>query len=183
ESAVHVPQVLALSASHLRTPGQPITVIILGSPFYADADGAFDMLGGYVPSDQHLRVTTRQSVYGTADKAQTLEGVTVHFAYLQEAFEHAEHREAVSRFWSLFVQCQQGTLASFAASPTIVFQRASTGVQDAVMHVQLNENDRELIRRRIRHVSVDTSATKTNESSLVSALKRQPSIRLAPTYR
>jgi hypothetical protein len=46
EGAVHVPQVLALCASHLRNPNQPITVIVLGSPFYSDADGAFDMLGG-----------------------------------------------------------------------------------------------------------------------------------------
>ena len=183
DGVVQVPQVLALCASHLRNSTQPITVIVFGSPFYADVDGAFNMLGGYVPSDQHLRVTTRQSVYGTADKASALEGVTVHYAYLHEAFEHAEHREAVARLWSLFVQCQQGPLASFAASPAIVFQRAAMGVQDAVMHVKLDEGDRELIRRRIKHLPFETWTTKTNEIPVASALKRQPSIEIAPTYR
>ena len=182
EGVIHVPQVLALSASHLRKPKQPITVLVFGSPFYADDDRAFNMLGGYVPSDEHLRVTTRQSVYGTADKAGSLDGVTVHYAYLHETFEHADHRQSVGRLWSLFVQRQAGTLASFAASPAIVFRRAIEGAQETVMDVKLDENDRQLVMRRTKHVPAPTPGTQTNKFTAEPALQRQPRIELPPAH-
>jgi hypothetical protein len=179
EGVVHVPQVLALSATHLRKPKQPTIVLILGSQFYVDADGAFDMLGGYVPSDEHLRVTSRQSVYGTADKAVALEGVTVHYAYLHEAFEHADHRQAVGRLWSLFVQCQGGTLSSFAASLTVVFRRVTEGAQEPVLDVKLDENDRHFVMRRWKHIPAPTSGTQTNRLTSESAIIPQTRIVLS----
>jgi hypothetical protein len=182
EDVVHVPQVLALCATHLRKPKQPITVLVLGSPYYADVDGAFNMLGGYVPSDEHLRVTSRQSVYGTADKAGALQGVTVHYAYLHEAFEHADHRQAVGRLWSLVVQCQGGILASFAASPTVAFRRASEGAQEPVLDAKLDENDRQMVMRRTKHVPTAISGSQTNRFTAESAFSRQPSIELPPVH-
>jgi len=175
EGVIHVPQALALCATHLRKPKQPITVILFGKAFYADADGVFNMVNGYVPSDEHVRVSSRQSVYGTTDKRGALQGVTAHYAYLHEAFEHAEHRDAVSRLWSLFVQNQQGTLASFAASPAVVFRRVRDGAQEPIMDVKLDENDRELVMRRVKHVPVDTSSTQTNRVRIGSTSKNQPS--------
>jgi hypothetical protein len=180
-SVIHAPQILALASTHLRRPGQAITVVLVGSAFYADEDSVLDMLGGYVPSDEHLRSSSRRSVYGTADKREGLQGVTVHYAYLRESFEHDEHRDAVSRFWCLFVQSQQGVLASFAASPTVVFQRVKAGVQDRVISATLDDSDHEFVMRRVQHKKVEVSSSRTNAIAHAASEITAPKVVVAPS--
>jgi len=55
------------------------------------------------PSDAHLTAEQRESVFGTALKKRTLNGVTVHYAYLRAAFLNDFHQERITRFWSLFI--------------------------------------------------------------------------------
>lgn len=102
--------------------------------------------------------------------------------YLKECFEHADHREAVHRFWYLFVAGQHGKLASFAASPSIVFHRVREGLEDPVMQTRLDENDRVLAMRRIElcRREQQVSGTATNEVPVATQHRQQTNTVVAP---
>jgi len=151
-SVVHLPKYLALAARQLRQKEESMIVIVCGSPFYMDEkDDAFNMADVYVPNDELVRMSSRRSVYGTLEKGAALRGVCVHFAYLKECFQHDEHRSAVARMWTLFVQNQEGVLASFAPSPSLAFSRAGQNVRQPIMEAKMDESDRTPAMRKVIH--------------------------------
>jgi hypothetical protein len=158
-AVIHLPQFLDLASSQLRHPRQVITVILVGLPFYVDIkDPVFNMTDGYVPSDEHLRLSARRSVYGTLERKNHLQGVTVHCAFLRECFDHDEHRIAVKRLWLLYLKCQQGVLATFAPAPSLAFSRARQNIGEPVMEADLDQNDRKLEMRKVVHKQATNAA-------------------------
>jgi hypothetical protein len=151
---IHVPEFLDLVGTQLRGPDEPLKVILVGSPFYMNSgEPAFNMDDVY-PSDAHLTAEQRESVFGTARKKRTLNGVTVHYAYLHPCFQNDFHQERITRFWSLFVRQQQGVLATFAPDISLALQRARENIQQPCVDAQLDPNDtkiemRQVVRRAI----------------------------------
>jgi hypothetical protein len=127
-----------------------MTVIVFGSPYYADPkEPAFRFDEGFVPSDGHLMVDRMRSVFGTVGREDMLNGVTVHYCFLHECFTNDYTRNAITRFWSLYVKQQGGTLASFAAAPQVVMDRVARGMQEPVIQVALNTDDNAILMRKV----------------------------------
>lgn len=134
--AVMAPQFLELAARQLRTRAdEPLTVIFLGNPFYHDREEAFDFgPDGTYPGDGFLFLPGSESPFSTIGKKLGLANVTVHWAYLKEdRWLSDAHRLGVLRFWSVFVGSQSGTLASAAADPKGVFERAAKGAATPII--------------------------------------------------
>ncbi|MBN9688748.1 MAG: hypothetical protein J0M24_00795 [Verrucomicrobia bacterium] len=125
EGAIRVPQFLDFVSAHLRSPDVPITVILLGNPLHLDPkEPGFSMVDGYFPSDGHLSVGRDRSVYGTLDRRDALSSVTVHWGYLNDPWVSDVHQEKVHRFWTLFVESQEGRLASLCGDLPTLFSGA-----------------------------------------------------------
>lgn len=150
ESAVHAPLFLDLAGTQLRRQGEPLHVILIGSPLHLNVEDEAFNLEDCFPSDGHLLVSQRESPFGTALKASTLEGVIVHQAYLRPCFRNDYHQERVTRFLSLFVQQQKGILSTFAADLGLAFQRAKDNVREPCVRAQVDTTD---IKVELRHVT------------------------------
>lgn len=158
---IHLPEFLDLAGSQLRSPSQALHVILIGSPFYRDAENeTFDMAEAF-PSDGHLLVDQSTSVFGTALRRNSITGVTVHYAYLRECFLNDYHRERIQRFWTLFVGNAGGGLATFAPGIELALQRARENVQQPALAAQINAADTKVEMRHImmRRVSISFGAT------------------------
>lgn len=120
--AVRLPQFLDFVAENCRTPDRSVAVVVLGSPLYMDEkEPAFSMVQGYFPSDGHLAAGRDRSVYGTRDRENRLQGVTVHLGHSGEPWASDLHRDRVVRFWRLFVQAQGGRLGAVSTDLPSVF--------------------------------------------------------------
>jgi hypothetical protein len=151
EGDIRAPQFLELVGSHLRQDSNKTTVVLIGSGLYRDSrEPAFDISDGFYPSDGHITADQKGSIYGTADKREVLKGVTVHYSYLHENFTSDELRNRVARFWTLFVQQQEGILASFAADPGLVLDRSRQPVAQPFMQVAIDSSDQKLQMHRIK---------------------------------
>ena len=99
-------------------------LVVLGNPLYVDErEPAYSMREDYFPSDGHINVSSRESVYGTIGKEQQLSEIPIHWGYLQEPWINPAHEEAVSRFWKLYTQNQGGHLETFCPDLPTVFER------------------------------------------------------------
>lgn len=102
--------------------------VLLGSPIYrSPAEPAFDMGGSddeRYPSDGHLALSMRASVFGCAEKPGRLAHATVHWAFFDPVANEG-YKYALTRWWTLFVQERQGgTLATFSADLPATLARA-----------------------------------------------------------
>lgn len=126
--AVRLPQFLDFVRSALpeRRGSEPLRILLLGSPLYFDPkEPSFSMNDGYFPSDGHLKVGRDQSVYGVADRTNTLAGFTVHYGYFGDPWLSGIHEERVSRFWHLFLKLQGAELATLSGDLATVFRNAT----------------------------------------------------------
>ncbi|XOV71372.1 MAG: hypothetical protein ACFHW5_22115 [Verrucomicrobiota bacterium] len=99
-------------------------LVVLGNPLYIDVrEPAYSMHADYFPSDGHIHLSARESVYGTIGKEKQLLNIPVHWGYLQEPWINPAHEEAVSRFWKLYTQNQGGHLETFCLDLQTVFER------------------------------------------------------------
>ena len=139
---IRLPEFLDLAGPQLRTPGQPLRVIVVASPFYLNPEmPSFNMDDAY-PSDAHLLANQSVSVFGTALRRGRLAEVTVHYAYVgQGGFINDYHQERITRFWSLFISQQDGVLATFAPDVNLAFRRAGEGVHQPIVSAQLDARD------------------------------------------
>ena len=158
---INVPEFLALVSSHLRRSGERTVVALVGSPFYMDQDGNFSMNDAF-PSDAHLAVDQRESVFGLATKKQALGAVTVHYAYLHECFVNDYHKERTGRFWCLLVGEQQGVLASFVSNLELVLRRIKDDVRQPFMTAKPDPNDTKVEMRYIAPRKVPAWFPQTN---------------------
>ncbi len=140
--AIRLPEFLDLAGPQLRTPGQPLRVIVVASPFYLNPEMPSCNMDDAYPSDAHLLANQSVSVFGTALRRGRLAGVTVHYALVGPgSFLNDYHQERVTRFWSLFIGQQDGVLATFAPDVSLAFRRASEGVRQPIVNAQLDAND------------------------------------------
>lgn len=147
---LHVPEFLALAGAQLRKPGEMVQVILIGSPFYVNTNEPAYNMAEAVVSDAHIIADQGQTLFGTANKVRLLQGTTVHYAYLHDAFINSYHMDRTRRFWCLFVQTiQEGTLATFAANVNLAFERAQNGVQQSCVAAQLDPNESKIEMRRV----------------------------------
>ncbi len=121
DGRIKFPQFLDFVATSREQGARPI-VVLLGRPLYLEKDEeGFAMEEGLVPTDDHLCVDQRRSVYGVTNKSGQLQGVRVHFGALGGPWVSSFQEERVRRFWGLFIERQGGQLISFyAALPKIV---------------------------------------------------------------
>jgi len=153
KEAIRLPEFLALAGEQLRKPGQPLRVILVGSPLYVGDDNAFDERDAY-PSDAALSADAQKSPFSVLSRKNTLVGVTVHFAYLRDCFVNDFHRERITRFLALYLKEQSGCLATFAPDPSLAFQRACDNIQQAVVQAEIDPNDTKFEMRHVQARSI-----------------------------
>ncbi|MGL4438017.1 MAG: hypothetical protein ACRCUE_01985 [Bosea sp. (in: a-proteobacteria)] len=105
-------------------PGKTLEVAVIGSAKYDDKrEPKFSMLYGHFPTDGHFRVDDTVSPYGTANRANTLKGATIHFCITDKEWIDDLHRQRVQRFWTLYVEQLGGKLATFTNDLALCTQR------------------------------------------------------------
>jgi hypothetical protein len=163
-NVIALPQFLDFAASQLRSPGESLRVVVLASALYIDTnpDAACSMQSAF-PSDANLTAEPHQSVFGCAFRRQTLNGVTVHLAYLKTPFVNDYHQERIGRFWALYCQQTGGTLNSWCADSSLAFRRAKENIQQSCIQAQLDSNDTKIEMRQVSRRSVVASRSVTND--------------------
>ena len=168
--AIMVPQFLDL-VHQIRTGDQPLTVILLTAPFYADEEKAFDFgADGSYPGDGYLRLPTAESPFSTVEKAGWLRNVTIHISWLHEDGRWISDatRHGVLRFWHLYATTQAGVVASAAPSARDVFDRAAQGVSAALLDA-VPDPDAKAEMIRIRRIRVETAREQQEQLPSASA--------------
>lgn len=128
ENAVRLPQFLEFVSENCRVPGEPLAVLVLGSPLYLDdKEPGFSMVHGFHPSDGHLAATRERSVYGLQGLGGRLDGVGVQLGYFGDPWANDLHRDRVIRFWRMFVGGQGGWLGAVTADLPTVFAAVLSG--------------------------------------------------------
>ena len=149
--AIRFPQFLDFVATHKR--GDDTTmIIVLGSPLYVDVkEPGFSMVNGYFPSDGHLQATRDQSIYGLKGRKGFLENFQVHFGYFGDPWVSELHQARIARFWSLYLNEQQGALKTFCADLATTFKAATgvTGADEASLHADLDRSQTKLEMLRV----------------------------------
>lgn len=122
--ALRLPQILRFIAQNITSDGGH-DVVMLGSPFYDDPrDAAFSMANANVPSDGHINNSTAETPYGGAGNTKLLAGMRVHMSYGDEnIMVNTAHRNAVHRFWTLYIESMGGQLVYFDADRATLFER------------------------------------------------------------
>jgi hypothetical protein len=126
-----VPQIL----THLATTkfvDRNVTVLLVGSSLYTDKrEPAFNMTDGFFPSDGHILVGERNSIYGTAGKEDYLKDFNIHYLVTNKEndFLNELHRQRINRFWGLLIKNQGGNLNSFTTDLDSAFRRFAASVQ------------------------------------------------------
>lgn len=149
--AVRAPEML-FEIGALPATG-PRTIILVGSPFYrSPMEPAFDMAtDARYPSDGHLALDLSDSVFGLAEKSGRLAHTTVLWCYpSQSIWAHELHRHSVTRFWTLFVQGQGGTLATFGSDLRATLARATQTDLPPVLRAQPEPEDAKPLMRSAR---------------------------------
>jgi len=167
-SVIALPQFLDFAATQLRRPGEPLRIIVLASPFYIDVsgDGACNMDAAF-PSDAHLISDQQRSVFGCALRKNVLNGVTVHYAFLNARFLNDYHQERITRFWALYCQQTGGALCSFCPDRAVAFQRAAENIQQPCVEVWLDSTDTKFEMRQVVRRSVPLFTSVTNDVNRV----------------
>lgn len=141
---IREPQLLSLLADQWRTPGLAVSVILVGSALYTsgDQETSFDFTDGFYPSDGHLAAKPEESVFSVANRSKGLVGITVHHVgWVGNEFSNELHRQAVTRFWQLWIGKQGGVLATFAEDPALGFQRMEAGIETPFSDEIINLKD------------------------------------------
>lgn len=111
-------------------PEREADILLLGSWQYLDRrDGRWAIIDRFYPSDAHIRAARAETPFGTAGAEERLRGGTLHFCWPggDAAFETDAYREAVTRFWTLYVTAQAGRIGTFSQDMSTCFQRWRAG--------------------------------------------------------
>lgn len=108
--AIKFPEFMRFVAN--TAPGQPLDVLVFGSPLYPSASG-FSMESGLIPGDGHLNHPVGTTPFGI-DNPKALQGKRIYWYTGGTNWSlHEQHKWHVERIWSLFCSRQGGVLASF----------------------------------------------------------------------
>jgi len=142
--AIRVPEWL-----HAAT-AQPVTgrrtIVAMASPFCVVPDEpSFSMLETRYPSDGHLSAGDK-SIYSIANKRGRLANTVMAWAYSSETLWASQnHRERVTRWWSLFIAGQGGALAAFSADAPQILLAATRTNHRASGGYAVNADDNALV--------------------------------------
>lgn len=108
---IDVVRTLTAVASTYGGDGGAVKVIIAGKRYYVrDDDAGRATIGIAYPADGNLLLTSVANPFGTADLTDRLKGVDVIFSDLGLSWGGGQHREALDRFWHLYIHRQGGRL-------------------------------------------------------------------------
>lgn len=114
--AVDYPKFFDYAAQQRAKSGET-RAILLGRAGYHNHHDVGHVYGGHTyPSDQHLMVSSRGSIFGTADRRGTLDGLTVFQCILRQESHKTEAKTDIQRFTGLFLQLRGGQLAGWTPS-------------------------------------------------------------------
>lgn len=154
---IRLPEYLAMAAKARTTKGET-RIIVVGLPFYRSKDPAFSFgKNGLHPSDGHALAKSSESPFGCAGKRSLLSGRLVDICYLTEdIFSSPLNRNAIRRWWSIFVSEQSGVLSCCSASATSVVESALSGNKTpAEPSASINRSDTRIeLRRAVGRVAV-----------------------------
>ncbi len=86
--------------------------------------------------DSNITQSSRESIFGTADKSELLKGFRIHW-WVSSNYEERSIRLATERFWHLWLHHQSGALVSYSSDKNAVFQNLKTNAQPLSMPYQL----------------------------------------------
>lgn len=162
QNQVRTPQFLELVGSTLKPASGSTVVVMFSRPYYEDPrDEAFVFHGDKYPSDGYYLTDSRNSIYGTADRRNLLQGTVVHWSYLSETFPTGLARTHVRRFWKCYLDRLGSVLSTFERDPNVVLDRALAGVNDPVSKDTADEADTVLEMRSIA-VGMESSTPPTD---------------------
>jgi hypothetical protein len=169
--AIRLPQFLEYVTTHLRADSEPMAVILIASPFYADGlENSFTMMNGY-PADPCFVAGRKTTPYSTAEKKNWLARVTVHYCYFrQSCFVSDLHFDRIQRVWGMFISQQGGSLVSFAADADVVFERAARGATKPLAFEPLDVND-----KRPRMLRVVGNRILEEDANTTESVRQKPS--------
>ncbi len=133
DGRVHLPRLVQTIAQLSPTPAD---VAVLGQPLFvaeSGGDGYFSMLDGRYPTDGWLFQPPNESLFSVVGRERLLKGQFYHFGWHNNrAFADDNHRQAVLRFWHLYLKEQGGLLVTAQQSlPSAV---TSSGLRNPLMH-------------------------------------------------
>lgn len=110
---LRAPMLLQYCAKNTSSAKESGAIIMLGSLIYDDpAEPAFSMKDGFYPSDAHLAVERKDSVYGLKGQEKGLDGVAIYWISAGSQFQDDGNRASVERWWCLYAQGMGAVLAS-----------------------------------------------------------------------
>ena len=140
--AIKVPEWLQAATAQPATSRR--TIIILASPFcLVPNEPSFSMIETRYPSDGHLNAGDK-SIYSITKKHGRLANTTVFWSYRSEnVWASQNHRERVTRWWSLFIAGQgpNAMLAAFSADTPQILLAATRANQQAIGEYAVNPDD------------------------------------------
>jgi len=110
------------------------SVLLVGTALYADErEPGFNMIDGWFPSDGHIRVDEKHSIYGTANKTNFLRNFSIHHLVTNNESDWVNelHKQRISRFWYLFIKSQDGSLPTFTIDADTAFERFSKAIDES----------------------------------------------------
>jgi hypothetical protein len=136
-----------------REPGQPTVIVLCGTPLFISSratEEPFDMAGGLVPGDGAILASASQSIYGTADRKNELNGTTVAWFIPDDKWMLSQpHGRAVLRAWTCFFHELGANLCSWSSDCATVFDRAAGGDTTPAMVASLDPQDKNVRMERV----------------------------------
>lgn len=129
------PQILKHISSNkiAEKDGNKVSVLLVGSALYSDErEPGFNMIDGWFPSDGHIRVDEKHSIYGTANKSDFLKNFSIHHLVSNRESDWVNelHRQRIARFWYLFIKSQGGNFATITDDLNTAIERFSKAIDE-----------------------------------------------------
>jgi len=148
-----------------REPGQPTVIVLCGTPLFMSSRAAeepFDMAGGLVPGDGAILATASQSIYGTADRKNELDGVCVDWIIPDDKWMLSQaHGRAVLRAWTCFFHELGANLCSWSSDCATVFDRAASNETAPAMVASLDSQDKAVRMELVQGFRLEQAMAKT----------------------
>ena len=132
-------------------------IVLMGvSVFYTEPNHpALDMSEGLVPSDGFILASPAHSPFGTKGRKNLLQGKRIHWV-LAKQINNSLLREAVTRFWFVYLEQLGGGLVSFSANPEAVMRLLLKKAPPLELQYELDTSGK-FEMQSLRRISAETS--------------------------
>ncbi len=141
DGRIHLPR-LTQTAKQWGLPSNS-HVIVLGNPLFLNdgKDKFYSMRDGRVPSDGCLAEDPKLNIYSILGREKALNGQFWHLGWSDDSvFEDDTHRQAVLRFWHLYLKGQAARLVTAQPSLVAAAEAAREGATDPLMFEDADED-------------------------------------------